>query len=194
MPKRPCPFEENLLPQLKIHVGQKEINNGVSKEERMKEVYDKTLNLLKEGVRVYSQKLSTSQLDLTELSPSKITSRETKSERTLKQMVLNNKLELQSGKKVISDAQADLCGCCRVIDSRSINKCYYCDQILCSYCLTHCMKCSESFCQNCSLPTYDSEENTNIHLLKSTIRMESINIATLDTFCESRSSKEDRSR
>lgn len=39
MPKRPCPFEDNLLPQLKVHVGQKQIDNGVCQEERMKNVY-----------------------------------------------------------------------------------------------------------------------------------------------------------
>lgn len=39
MPKRPCPFEDNLLPQLKIHVGQKQVDNGVSHEERMKNIY-----------------------------------------------------------------------------------------------------------------------------------------------------------
>lgn len=159
MPKRPCPFEEDLLPQLKVHVGQKEVNNGVNKEERMKEVYDKTLNLLKEGVKIYSQKLNTSQLDLTELSSPKAVSCESKSQRTLKQMVLNSKLELKSGDKIISDAHVDLCGCCRVIDPGSTNKCYYCDQVLCSYCLSQCIKCSELFCQSCSLPAYDSEEN-----------------------------------
>lgn len=41
MPKRPCPFEANLLPQMKVHVGQKQIDNGVSKDERMKDVYGK---------------------------------------------------------------------------------------------------------------------------------------------------------
>lgn len=158
MTKRSCPFEEDLLPQLKVHVGLKEVNNGVNKEERMKEVYDKTLNLLKEGVKAYSQKLSTSQTDLTVLSPAKKSSSEMKSERTLKQMVLNCKLELQSGEKIISDVGVDLCGCCRVIDPGSADKCYYCDQMLCSLCLLQCMKCSEFFCQDCTLPSYDSEE------------------------------------
>ena len=39
MPKRPCPFEDNLLPQLKVHVCQKQVDNGVCQEERMKNVY-----------------------------------------------------------------------------------------------------------------------------------------------------------
>lgn len=39
MPKRPYPFEDNLLPQLKVHVCQKQVDNGVCQEERMKNVY-----------------------------------------------------------------------------------------------------------------------------------------------------------
>lgn len=39
MPKRACPFEYDLPPQLKIHVGEKQVDNGVCREERMKTVY-----------------------------------------------------------------------------------------------------------------------------------------------------------
>lgn len=41
MPKRSCPFEGNLLPQVKVHVEEKHVNNGVSSEQRMKDVYGK---------------------------------------------------------------------------------------------------------------------------------------------------------
>ncbi|XP_046819677.1 apoptosis regulatory protein Siva-like [Vespa crabro] len=159
MTKRACPYEENLPPQLKVHVGQREIDNGVAEKERMKQVYDKTLNLLKEGVKEYSQNLNKSEMDLTELPLTKITYREMKPERTSKQMILNNKLQLENSDKIISDVQVDLCGCCRIIDSSSTNKCFYCDQVLCSFCLCQCIKCCELFCQNCSLPIYDTERN-----------------------------------
>lgn len=43
MPKRPCPFEADLLPQVKVHVGQKQMNNGVLRDERMKDVYGKIM-------------------------------------------------------------------------------------------------------------------------------------------------------
>lgn len=46
MPKRPCPFEADLLPQVKVHVGQKQMNNGVLKDERMKDVYGKIMFVL----------------------------------------------------------------------------------------------------------------------------------------------------
>lgn len=102
MPKRPCPFEDNLLPQLKVHVGQKQIDNGVCQEERMKNVYDKTMDLLKEGVKVLSRRLSTSmELNSLDVPSSKTPSCKSKNERISKQMVLNSKLELLGADKAI---------------------------------------------------------------------------------------------
>lgn len=43
MPKRDRSFEPDLEPQIKTHVGQKEINNGVSKDVQMKIVYGELL-------------------------------------------------------------------------------------------------------------------------------------------------------
>ncbi|XP_076753829.1 uncharacterized protein LOC143425157 [Xylocopa sonorina] len=162
MPKRPHPFEDNLMPQLKVHVGQKEVDNGVSSEERMKNVYGKTMDLLKEGAKTLSRKLNSS----TELNPldvpsSKIPSpSKSRNERNSKQMVLNGKLELLGIDKAIQDTQLkyDLCECTRVIDQSMFSKCSYCDQVLCNTCLSECISCSELFCQNCSLPVYDYEE------------------------------------
>ncbi|XP_050452718.1 apoptosis regulatory protein Siva-like [Cataglyphis hispanica] len=160
MPKRPCPFEADLLPQVKVHVGQKQMNNGVLRDERMKDVYDKTLTLLKTGAKTLSYKLKASaQMDsidlpfLQQLSPCKL-----KSTSNLKQMLLTDKLQLKVSNKIINDIQMDLCGCCRLIDQSIISKCYYCDQILCSSCLFACAGCSETFCQNCSLSVYNCEE------------------------------------
>ena len=164
MPKRSCPFEDNLLPQLKIHVGQKQIDNGVCQEERMKNVYDKTMDLLKEGVKVLSRRLSTSiELNSIDVPSSKTPSScKSKNERISKQMVLNSKLELLGADKAIKDVgpKYDLCECSRVVDQSLFSKCSYCDQILCNSCLFECISCSELFCQNCSLPTYDYEEQT----------------------------------
>ncbi|XP_017798412.1 PREDICTED: apoptosis regulatory protein Siva-like [Habropoda laboriosa] len=164
MPKRPCPFEDDLPPQLKVHVGQKQVDNGVCREERMKIVYGKTMDLLKEGVKTLSRQLNTSM----ELNPidaipsSKVPSPcKFKTERNLKtQMVLNSKLELLGADKAIKDVQPryDLCECNRIIDQSMFSKCSYCDQVLCSSCLFECTSCSELFCQNCSLPVYNNEE------------------------------------
>lgn len=59
------------------------------------------MNLLKEGVKEYSLNLNASEMDLTELPLTKLTSREIKPERTSKQMILNNNLQLKNSDKVI---------------------------------------------------------------------------------------------
>ncbi|CAL7952442.1 unnamed protein product [Xylocopa violacea] len=162
MPKRPCPFEDNLLPQLKVHVGQKQVDNGVSSKERMKDVYGKTMDLLKEGVKTLSRRLNSSmELNSLDIPSSKMPSTsKSRNERNSKQMVLNGKLELLGIDKAIKDIQPkyDLCECNRVIDQSMFSKCSYCDQVLCNTCLIECIRCSELFCQNCCLPVYDQEE------------------------------------
>ncbi|XP_035667582.1 uncharacterized protein LOC118410153 [Branchiostoma floridae] len=50
MPKRPNPWGD-YAPQLKTHVGQKEVNLGVCKEQNMKAVYEHTQKMLFEGAR-----------------------------------------------------------------------------------------------------------------------------------------------
>ncbi|XP_076238615.1 uncharacterized protein LOC143181838 [Calliopsis andreniformis] len=162
MPKRSCPFEDDLPPQLKIHVGPKQLDNGVCREERMKTVYGRTMNLLKEGVKSLSRKLNTSlEMNPDDIHPTNLPSPcKNKHECNLKQMMLNDKLELSGIHKAIKDTQPkyDLCECNRVIDQSLFSKCCYCDQILCGSCLFECSSCSEYFCQNCSLPMYDYEE------------------------------------
>lgn len=41
--KRSCPFDCDVGRQLKVHVGEKEINNGVFKEKQMQNVYGEFL-------------------------------------------------------------------------------------------------------------------------------------------------------
>ncbi|XP_025162778.1 uncharacterized protein LOC105190437 [Harpegnathos saltator] len=162
MAKRAYPYDEDLLPQIKVHIGQKQVDNGVSKDERMKKVYDKTLSLLKAGSKALSHKLNKSaQIDPIDLPSTRLpVSCKLKSASNLKQMLLTNNLQLKVSDKIINDVRVDLCGCCRVIDQLTINRCYYCDQILCNSCLSACAKCSEVFCQNCSLSIYNQEEQS----------------------------------
>ncbi|XP_053970905.1 apoptosis regulatory protein Siva-like [Hylaeus volcanicus] len=162
MPKRPCMFEDDLPPQLKVHVGQKQVDNGVCREERMKTVYGRTMDLLKEGVKSLSRKLNESMdMNLDDILSSKASSScRIKQERNSKQMVLNSNLELLKTDKAIKDVHPkyDLCECNRVIDQNTFCKCSYCDQVLCNSCLFECVSCLQLFCQNCSLPVYDYEE------------------------------------
>ncbi|KAI4498532.1 hypothetical protein M0802_006467 [Mischocyttarus mexicanus] len=143
MTKRSYPYEANLLPQLKVHVGQKQVDTGVDEERRMKEVYGK-------------ENMNNDQMDLTELPSTLLTSNKLiKPERASKQMVLNNKLELGNNIIFKHDKKVDVCRCFQVIDESLSNKCFYCEELLCPSCLNQCMKCHNLFCENCSLPKYD---------------------------------------
>lgn len=157
MPKRTYPFEGDSLPQMKVHVGEKQVNNGVSSDQRMRDVYDRTLSLLRAGAKTLAHKLNTStEMDSIDVpfppSPCKF-----RSTSNLKQMLLTDKLQLKPSDKIVNDIQVDLCGCTRLID-RSMNACYYCDQALCTSCQFMCANCTELFCQNCSLPVYNCKE------------------------------------
>ena len=43
MVKRSCPFSDDLNPQVKIHVSEKEVANGVLSNQHMKQVYGKNI-------------------------------------------------------------------------------------------------------------------------------------------------------
>lgn len=159
MPKRAYPFKGDLLPQMKVHVGEKQVNNGVSANQRMQHVYDRTLNLLRAGAKAFTHKLNTSaQMDFVDLASPQHSPSMLRSTSNLKQMLLTDKLQLKTSNKVVNDLRVDLCGCSRLIDRTTVSACYYCDQALCSSCQLICAKCSELFCQNCSVPIYNCDE------------------------------------
>ncbi|XP_051169020.1 apoptosis regulatory protein Siva-like [Leptopilina boulardi] len=155
--KRACPFDCDIGRQLKVHVGQKQVNNGVFKEKQMQNVYDKTMNLLKEGSKIQSLNTSDDNLGLESINSCQPGGKlETVTK--FKQMFFNSNLQLQTTGVESRKIPVTLCGCCRVIDTES--KCNGCDQILCTSCLSECAQCLGNFCQNCLLQLYDSGERS----------------------------------
>ncbi|MBN3276476.1 SIVA protein, partial [Polyodon spathula] len=57
MPKRTYPFSETFSLQHKMHIGQKEVNQGVSGNKYRQEVYEKTKNLLFSGTKAIMGKI-----------------------------------------------------------------------------------------------------------------------------------------
>ncbi|XP_048516261.1 uncharacterized protein LOC105683692 isoform X1 [Athalia rosae] len=105
MPKRICPFDDDLAPQMKIHVGQKEVNNGVQKDIHMKKVYDRTLGMLMMGGKELSRQMNESiDLDLSDAVPVRISADlKLNPRQSLKQMFLNNKLQLEVREEYIKN-------------------------------------------------------------------------------------------
>lgn len=46
--KRLCPFEENLMPQLKVHVGLKDSADPMEREKEMKKIYGEPIHNTKQ--------------------------------------------------------------------------------------------------------------------------------------------------
>ncbi|XP_066584922.1 apoptosis regulatory protein Siva-like [Prorops nasuta] len=163
MTKRPCPFEADLLPQCKIHVEQKHVNNGVSRDLHMNSVYDKTLRLLKEGSKKYSQIMNVcEELCTLEKSSSEEESPIVqKSRPRIKQTILSDNMKLIRVEEKGINSNIDICDSCCLFNSVFANKCFYCDKTMCSYCLASCNKCHELFCHDCSLPIYDMTDKTD---------------------------------
>ncbi|XP_034943259.1 apoptosis regulatory protein Siva-like [Chelonus insularis] len=151
MHKRCCPFEENLTPLMKIHVGPREAADGDEKEEEMRKIYDRTLQMLKNGPK------------LTESHPSE--NQETKTTGyhfeapRFKQMVLNDKLQLEVSKKIILPLDTHTCTNCKQLKVVDRTRCFLCVEYHCPNCLSECKKCLEQFCKKCSLTIYDDGEH-----------------------------------
>jgi len=160
MPKRECPFDDDLSPQLKIHVGQRQYSNGVNKEREMKKVYEKTLNLLKKGGKEFQQKLALCHGDVKEILSTEKDSEDSGHKSALKQMIFNSKLQLQASDKDIDLLEQESCQACKTTAVQAYTRCFYCNDFKCPDCLKDCTKCLENFCAKCSLIVYDDGEHT----------------------------------
>lgn len=140
MPKRPSPFDEHLLPQLKVHVSEKEI----CWEENMKFVYEKTKELLFKGARTKVNG------DVQFINP---VPKPTNSD-CLRQTYLNNncQIETHSEKLVrLSNPTFEKCkSCC----ATNMVNCQLCESNLCFSCCVECESCELIYCSNCTISEY----------------------------------------
>ncbi|XP_015117733.1 apoptosis regulatory protein Siva [Diachasma alloeum] len=151
--KRICPFDEDLTPQMKVHIGLKEATDIAERNEEMKRIYERTLRLLRNG----SQKLIGKRADNAQ-NPTKGVGYHFEPPR-LKQMVMNDKLELEHSKKIILPQAQQTCSSCRELKVYELNRCFHCIEFYCPYCLNECTKCSEQFCSKCSFIIYEGDEH-----------------------------------
>ncbi|KAK6182361.1 hypothetical protein SNE40_010069 [Patella caerulea] len=178
MPKRTNPFGDSSPLQFKTHVGTKEIDMGVCQQQNMKQVYEKTKDLLFKGAQkqesVYNidansnhilepqPLLMTTDLPAGQMCFDKdgqLTTASTVNQcRSIDSMCLsieNQSNQFQFGKqKPAQDPNA--CFSCRkpVIPQLKI-RCHFCDKIVCSTCSRNCDDCTHTYCQMCSVLNYD---------------------------------------
>ncbi|XP_045616925.1 apoptosis regulatory protein Siva [Procambarus clarkii] len=160
MPKRACPFEESFRPQLKVHVGVKEVESGVLKKDKMKAVYDRTLNLLFCGAKNVMNNNAVEKMDA---SPTGQTN--TNSQNTLHQLVLTSAGTLArpqslSQKLPSQPNTTNTCVSCHKVATLPRPPCGYCECKLCDSCTRTCHFCGGNFCPKCSLTVYLEDEKT----------------------------------
>ncbi|KAG8225245.1 hypothetical protein J437_LFUL008782 [Ladona fulva] len=142
----------DMHPQFKCHVGEKEVNLGVNRDENMQTIYAKTLEKLFKG----SQKKET--FDTCSTSPR---CPEVPECIQYKQMFLDNKCQLQTRGCMKQQVNQTLCGAC---NRRSLvdRDCNFCEKVLCDCCSSSCKRCGKCFCSMCIFVLYEGNEEFSV--------------------------------
>ncbi|XP_013144308.1 PREDICTED: apoptosis regulatory protein Siva [Papilio polytes] len=140
--KRSNPFVEDFMPQRKVHLGLKQFNNN---EDRLQEVYEKTLELLFRGAKKSTQDIINNQEN----------SATNKKDR-MKQLVIGKDGLLLPSEHKIADMPLHVrncsCGACEEVG------CTYCERSLCAACQHYCCRCHNYHCSQCSLIGSEGDE------------------------------------
>ncbi|CAH0722098.1 unnamed protein product, partial [Brenthis ino] len=144
MPKRCNPYADDFIQQSKIHVGLKQFNNN---EDKLKKVYEKTLQLLFHG----SKKIrSEDVMQNPDLKP-------IEKKDGMKQLFIGKDGSLLYSGTLTIDKNLTIQHCaCSGLKS---DCCAYCEIVLCSFCQHQCKVCKLSYCSKCSL---NGSEGTEI--------------------------------
>ncbi|XP_063958201.1 apoptosis regulatory protein Siva-like [Lytechinus pictus] len=167
MPKRPNPFSGDFCPfQLKTFVTQRQVNMGVNKEANMKVVYDRTLQLLRDGQR--SMAAQGQEVEMMEdnpvqnnnnpttitASPSPPSCHNDQYRLSMSGQLVYSNSPLKSVNKK-QDYSKVLCVVCQNPGMPVHFVCAYCEKNLCYGCRKICVNCESGFCTSCSTVNYD---------------------------------------
>ncbi|XP_030889444.1 apoptosis regulatory protein Siva isoform X2 [Leptonychotes weddellii] len=155
MPKRGCPFADAGPLQLKVRVGQRELSRGVCAEQRSREIFEKTKQLLFRGAQAYMDHLweeSCAIVDLPE-SPKPGPTEALRAARG--QMLIGpdgrlTRSQAQASEADPSRAVTRACSSCvRALDGKAV--CGQCERALCGRCVHLCCGCGAVACGLCAL-------------------------------------------
>ncbi|XP_032528653.2 apoptosis regulatory protein Siva-like [Danaus plexippus] len=137
MAKRANPYSEDFIQQSKIFVNLKQFNNN---EDRLKKVYEKTLQMLFEGAKK-------SQNNNNNNSIHEINGIAVDRKNKMKQLFIDKNGSLSHSGTLVGP---DVCKPCQCGDV-SLLCCQYCEQALCNLCTRSCALCQHNYCTKCSL-------------------------------------------
>ncbi|XP_051779164.1 apoptosis regulatory protein Siva [Erpetoichthys calabaricus] len=158
MPKRSCPWRESIPVQMKMHVTQKEVNEGVARDVNMKAVYDRTRELLYSGARslknINSETgemkivLQDQQQPLLQ-EPSRGQLRLGPQGKLLKTPTTHAVVDLPQSSNLACALCSRQAGACVV--------CAHCEKSACRNCQRCCSQCQRDYCFMCCVVNYDEQ-------------------------------------
>ncbi|XP_046409137.1 apoptosis regulatory protein Siva-like [Ischnura elegans] len=152
--KRSHSFEDDLLPQSKIHVSDKEVNMGVNMDQNMQAVYEKTLQMLFKA----SPKKTYPEYPVTSVT---LAPKLNTNSGRYKQLFLDSNCKLHIEGCLKEDQVQISCGLCgNRCHHRQI--CNFCEKYLCENCKRVCRKCDLPFCSSCIFSMYEGNDEFTI--------------------------------
>ncbi|XP_018411874.1 PREDICTED: apoptosis regulatory protein Siva isoform X2 [Nanorana parkeri] len=145
MPKRSYPFDCLAPPQLKTHIGQKELSQGVCGDGLKREIFERTKKLLFSGAKAIMgnqphQNKTNAEMDSP--VPELLTGQTTIGQ--------DGKLHRASQTPVPAGASKACSTCVRSVGDKEA--CKLCDQNICRNCSKSCSCCSAVICSFCTVP------------------------------------------
>lgn len=155
MPKRRCPWADSAPLQLKTHVTQKEVNEGVARDTNMTAVYERTKSLLFSGARSlkYSDcSLNPESGDVGDppAGPLQGSARG--------QMKLGPQGKLLKTPSEKTEPPFSPPGCALCSRAGSSAPCVRCEKAACRSCQRQCSLCQQTYCFLCCATNYDERD------------------------------------
>ncbi|KAK1160504.1 hypothetical protein AOXY_G20730 [Acipenser oxyrinchus oxyrinchus] len=153
MPKRTYPFSETFSLQYKMHIGQKEMNQGVFGNKYRQEVYEKTKNLLFNGTKAIMGKMckadDSSRSRTGDQSPSPAAAL------MRGQTLIGQDGTLTRNSAVPNAVASGVPACSVCLKSASVKEsCAQCERATCRGCSRTCSSCASVCCSVCTVTDY----------------------------------------
>ncbi|XP_069590362.1 apoptosis regulatory protein Siva isoform X2 [Ranitomeya imitator] len=145
MPKRSYPFDSLAAPQLKTHVGQKELVQGVCGESLKREIFERTKKLLFSGAKAIMGNQGTQTKNNNPEGETPV------HELLTGQTTIGQDGRLQRSSRTSQPVEVSRAcsSCVRSVGDKEA--CKHCERYICRDCSKLCSSCSSITCSNCTV-------------------------------------------
>ncbi|XP_073426529.1 apoptosis regulatory protein Siva isoform X2 [Dendrobates tinctorius] len=145
MPKRSYPFDSLAAPQLKTHVGQKELVQGVCGESLKREIFERTKKLLFSGAKAIMGSQGTQNKSSNPEGETPV------HELLTGQTTIGQDGRLHRSSRTLQPVEGTRAcsSCVRSVGDKEA--CKYCERYICRDCSKACSSCFSIACSNCTV-------------------------------------------